>query len=309
MNREVRLKERDRALFSEAEAGNLTHRVWENVWRRLEREERAGHETSLSRLAADEWREAVKAEGDYAPFARLLRDPRLKRRLAEAEFYVLRLAGTQDGIRERLAGAGMRRAALFLETDLPPYELDGVVFTGRCDRVEIFEDGTVITDYKWGRSSSYEKRFSRLLERRNLSDFRALLAPGRDFFRYGLQLSAYALMYGEGTGTPVAGVGFLGHKDGGFAGTFAPSLFERLWPERETAFSAALTERKEEAAEAMRCAAALLKAGRYEPCYVADACRYCGIKGVCRKGELRGEFLSMDGDAEGEEGEPQGNAD
>jgi hypothetical protein len=290
LKHEARLKERSTALFSEAEAGLLTHKIWEKVWFRKDKKEQEEHRGGLSLviLAAEEWRRVLTAEEDYAPFERLLKDPRLKRHIRNMEFYVMRLARVQDSILERLAASGVRRLRLAMEEELAPCELDGVTFTGRCDRMEVFEDGAVIMDYKWGKSASYDKGILHLAARRHLADF---LPPERESFRHGLQLSAYALMHASAA--RVVGVGFLGHRDGGVTGTFAPPFLGYLetGSAGKSVKGASLEERMEEAQEAMRCAAGILKSGRYEPCYSAESCRWCDMKGVCRKGELRGESL------------------
>jgi hypothetical protein len=138
-------------------------------------------------------------------------------------------------------------------------------------------------DYKWGRSASYEKKLPDLLSRRYLS-------TRYEAFKYGLQLSAYALMYAAAHPEHrVVGVGFLGHKDGGLAGTFESPVAGCYLPDKK---SASIETRANEVSEALKCAAAILKSRRYEPCYVAESCRYCGVKGICRKGELRGDSLS-----------------
>ena len=172
-----------------------------------------------------------------------------------------------------------------------------MVFTGRCDRIEFFEGGcAVIVDYKLGRSASYERKLADLGSRRHLAAKCGELK--RDAFAHGLQLSAYALMHSaQRLPYRVAGVGFLGHKDGGLSGTFERPLSGCYLPDKKN--GPPLEERAEEALDAMRCAAAVLKSGRYEPCYAAASCRYCPTKGVCRKGELRGDALpNEDGEDE-----------
>ncbi|MDR2528262.1 MAG: PD-(D/E)XK nuclease family protein [Synergistaceae bacterium] len=279
LRRNVKLRERDTSLFSAAEAGLLTHKIWETAWRRLEEGE------TLPRLAAEEWEKALTLEGDYSKFRRLLEDKRLARHVKNIGFYVPRLAQTQQATLERLAASGLRHSQVLTETELPPYEMDGVTFTGRCDRVEIFEgELAVIVDYKWGKSASYEKKFDDLA-------LRPYLSTSSEVFRYGLQLSAYALMYADGkSNLRVAGVGFLGHGDGKLAGTFESPVAESYLPGKKNAIF--LKERAEEAREAMRCAAFILKSGRFEPCYAADSCSWCDMKGLCRRGEFRGEVLA-----------------
>jgi RecB family exonuclease len=210
------------------------------------------------------------------------------------EFYVMRLADFQQNILDCLTESGLRHIGLETEAELAPYEVDGVVFTGRCDRVDVLSGNrVVILDYKLGRSASYEKKLGDLGSRR-------FLATDYESFRHGLQLSAYGLMYAAARpDRQVAGVGFLGHKDGGVAGSFQPPADVCYAPNKKNA--SVLEERTAEAQEAMKCAAAVLKSRRYEPSYSAEACRYCDVKGVCRKGELRGESLALNEEPEDEE--------
>jgi hypothetical protein len=284
LKREAKLKERSISVFNEADAGLLTHKIWENVWGRA-RNECGAALRSIRALAAEELRKMASLEGHYAQFAGLLRDRRLARHIKNLEFYVTRLADAQQSIVERLAESGLRHEAVETEAEIAPYEVGGVTFTGRCDRTEILSGGlAVIVDYKLGRSASYEKKLENLGRR-------PYLDTEYQSFKYGLQLSAYSLMYGAAhPDVQVAGVGFLGHKDGGVAGSFEPPVAWCYMPGKKAA--SALKERAAEALEAMRCAAAILKSKRYEPFYSAESCGYCDVKGVCRKGELRGEALS-----------------
>ncbi|MDR2529168.1 MAG: PD-(D/E)XK nuclease family protein [Synergistaceae bacterium] len=284
LRRNAKLRERDTSLFNAAEAGLLTHKIWEAVWR-----SRSG---SLPQLAAEEWEKALALEGDYSRFGRLLKDKRLSRHVKNIGFYVARLAQTQQAALDRLAASGLRHSEVRVETELPPYEANGVTFTGRCDRIEVFENEfAVIVDYKWGKSGSYEKKLNDLASR-------PYLLTSREKFHYGLQLSAYALMFAEPC-PRVVGVGFLGHGDGKLAGSFEPPVAASYQPGKNKKTELFLEERMEEAREAMRCAAAILKSGRFEPCYVAASCRWCDMKGICRRGEFYGE-VPTDEDEEGE---------
>ncbi|GHS93079.1 hypothetical protein AGMMS50276_02520 [Synergistales bacterium] len=288
LSRRARVKTIDRELFSKVEAGNMTHKLWENVLgAMMENREKE----TFSQATDREWKRALNLESeDYVPYSRILKDYRLKRHRKNIEFYIARLARFQDSVSECVEASGsaglMPRIAKYdTEVELAPLELDGVRFTGRCDRMDIFEDGSVvILDYKLGKSESYEKKIASL------------------DFKYGLQLSAYALLYNEcNKGArkrePVVGVGFLGHGDGGLTGTFE-SPFESCY-KAHSVKGACMSERTEEARIAMKYVARILKSGVFEPRYDSDTCRYCDFKGVCRKGEIHGDRIEGDDDSEG----------
>ena len=88
----------------------------------------------------------------------------------------------------------------------------------------------------------------------------------------------------------------MGHEDGHLAGTFTPDVLEAFAPESHSPkkLSLPLTEREDEVKYALQCAASLLHAGEFRPFYDSDLCRTCGMKGVCRRSEFRGESLLAD---------------
>ncbi|GHS88331.1 hypothetical protein AGMMS49957_09650 [Synergistales bacterium] len=282
----------DRELFSRAEAGSFTHKIWENVLTSLAEE---SQKETFSSAADREWKKALSLESDgYASYRRLLKDYRLERHRKNIEFYIARLARFQDGISERLEslrsdGLAPRLVGRETEVDLTQCEIDGVRFTGRCDRMDVFEGGgIVILDYKLGKSVNYEKKSE-------------TLCAYNKIFKWGLQLSAYALLYNRGAkdDSRVVGVGFLGHGDGAIAGTFEPP-FDLCYTGRADR-GARLAERTEEAQDAMKRAAAILKSGEFAPRYESAACARCDFKGVCRKGEMNGDGKNSEDDENDEE--------
>ena len=152
------LRERSLELATAAEWGSLTHKFWERVWRRFGRGGEPFPET-----VEEEWRSLSLSDEDYGAFGRLIRDRRLARALEVLRFRIRRLAALQTHILERLEQSGFRHRAVLLEDEAAlSLDVDGVRFSGRCDRVEILEDGdgrihAVIMDYKAGRSVRYEE--------------------------------------------------------------------------------------------------------------------------------------------------------
>lgn len=284
LRRNARLREREQKIWSDADAGRFTHKLWENIWRR-----RIETGTPLSLLALEEWQEALRVPEAYSPFASMLKDRRFERHRSYLQFYMERLALLQDQILQRLSETGLKHSKLLLEDELLlEWNTNGVTFSGRCDRIEIFENRcAVIIDYKMGKSHSYEKKLSNLMQRRYLN-------TSFETFKHGLQLSAYALLYSSVTPEhTVSGVGFLGHRDGNLAGTFSPPYHQCYMPASSKS-SSSLSARIDEAQEALRCAADILKNGRYEPCYLSESCSFCDMKGICRKGKIQGEWEDND---------------
>ncbi|MFC2593993.1 MAG: RecB family exonuclease, partial [Fretibacterium sp.] len=290
LQRKARLEERSPELATAAEWGSLTHKFWERVWRRFGR---GGN--PFPEAVEEEWRSLSSADEDYEIFGRLIRDRRLARTLEVLRFRIRRLTALQAQVLERLEQGGFRHRAVLLEEDAAlSLEVDGVRFSGRCDRVEILEDGdgcvhAVITDYKAGRSVRYEEGM------KDLEQY-PWYEGGPSKLVRGLQLSAYALMYGpREADAPLAGVNFLGHRDGGIAGTFSAALqgvYAGILAGETKNNRRTLDERREEAGHAMACAARLLKEGRFAPFYDSPSCRYCDMKSICRRGETIGEPLA-----------------
>ena len=295
----ARLRERPLGLATAADWGSLAHKFWERVWRRFGREREPFPE-----LVEAEWQTLASAQEDYEAFGRLIRDRRLARGLEVLRFRVRRLGTLQARLLERLRQSGFRHEAVLLEEEAElACEWEGVRFSGRCDRVEVLEDRdgrthAVITDYKSGRSPRYEEGMKDLRQ----YSWHSRDDGGPEQIRRGLQLSAYALMYGSRQSAPVlSGVCFLGHQDGGLAGTFAESLRgiygEELQGETR-GNRCTLEERRDEARYAMTCAARLLREGRFSPFYDSPACRYCDMKSLCRRGETMGEPLRSEEEPE-----------
>ena len=284
------------------EWGTLTHALWEGVWRRFrERKEEAG--ALFVQLVREEWDRLVSQDGAYKDFEPFTGDSRLRRRLENTRFRVLRLGSVQGLILDRMRQAGLQHRDIWLEEDASlSLVVDGVTFTGQCDRVEVLEGPgletgccALITDYKAGKSEKSEEGLSLKGLPWN--------ADGREKFRVGLQLSAYAVMFERRhADIPLAGVGFLGLEDGMMAGTVVPEvrgLFSGVLPSPGArSRPPSLSERGEEAECAMRNAAAILRSGAFPPAWQSKVCNRCGMRGVCRRGEFLGEPL---GDADDDE--------
>ncbi|MCR5346860.1 MAG: PD-(D/E)XK nuclease family protein [Fretibacterium sp.] len=297
LRRRGRLRERTLELATAADWGTLTHVLWQKVWQRF-RDIRDAEQ--FPPIVQEEWTHLVSGEGPYEPFRHFTGDRRLQRRLENFRFRVLRLGKIQGQILERLYQAGFTHREIRLEEEAQlSLELEGITFTGQCDRIEVLEDRAgcpcaLITDYKEGRAEKYEKGMSVMDCPWNTSEW--------EKFRFGLQLSAYAVMFEhEYPEIPLAGVSFLGMEDGRLAGSFTREVQSYFAPECDSPRKLAvpLREREDEAEYAMQHAASLLRAGEFRPFYGSDLCRTCGMKGVCRRSEFCGESLLEDEDTGG----------
>ncbi|MGI6074944.1 MAG: PD-(D/E)XK nuclease family protein [Pyramidobacter sp.] len=238
--------------YDAARGGTALHRLGQNVWQ----DPRVGssQETLPSALAGrffDEVFEEIYPE--------LMTLPALRRNLKDLRRAVSRCGAFQDSLEPVLRPL---RKEVLCEYDLPPLTLDGVTFSGRCDRLDRLSDGSFfLWDYKSGSSSG---------------------------FRGAMQLAAYALALEKSEGR-CAGWAYLTMKDGSWTGVWSRELAEALGLKRlrddqrpEAAMPAAR--------QLLENMAASLKAGSFPPKFDSDACRYCSYAGMCRRGELTGEI-------------------
>ena len=238
--------------YDAARGGTALHRLWQAVWQNP----RVGTspETSVSALAARCFDDAF---GEIYP--EVLTLPSLRRSLLELRRSVSRCAAFQDDLETRFRP--LRRQSL-CEYDLPSLTVDGVIFSGRCDRLDRLSDGRFfLWDYKSGAASS---------------------------FRGSMQLASYALALEKSEGR-CAGWAYLTLKDGSWTGAWSGDLEEALGLKRlrdDQRPQAAIPS----ARQLLEDIAATLKGGEFPPNCNSDACRYCSYAGLCRRGELTGEI-------------------
>ncbi|MCR4818408.1 MAG: PD-(D/E)XK nuclease family protein [Fretibacterium sp.] len=299
LRRRGRIRERTVDLTTMADWGTLSHVLWQEIWLKFRE---SCDPTQFSSFVHGEWARLLSGDGPYDDFRRLTRDPRLQRRLENQHYRILRMSDTQERILKRLYQFGFQHKMIRLEEEAQlKLERGGIAFTGQCDRIEVFEEKqggfvAIITDYKEGRAEKYEKGMSIKSCPWNIGEW--------EKFRFGLQLSAYAVMFEQQyPNIPLAGVSFLGLDDGRLAGSFTPELQEAFAPESvsKKKLDIPLQERKDEAEYAMQCAASLLRSGKFSPFYGSELCRTCGMKSICRRSEFCSEFLLEDENNEGEE--------
>jgi len=158
-------------------------------------------------------------------------------------------------------------------------DVDGVTFRGRADRVEVYEGGFVVLDYKSGKVDRYRK---------------------------SLQLAAYAEALGRSLGRTPWGTGFFGHADGRLYLSLSRDC--PLGFAKGNGITIARPETLETSMENARAGLAAMArgilSGSYEAAHgKAENCPHCPARGLCRLGEARGESLAEEAETEETNGE------
>ena len=289
--RQAKIYEQDSELASSADWGNMLHKYWECVWKKY-RDDMTAPGQVFTKIAKDEWEKITSKETpeDYAKFHRLFADSRLRRKLSTIAFRVERLAHVQGDILDGLHEAGYVHREILLEEKAHLItNIEGAVFLGQCDRIEILTapDGAhkaFIADYKTGAGEANEssvKISSYWWDSKHIEKFTK-----------GLQLSVYAALFdGSDTfsGVDLAGVYILGLESGKISGTFEDSAKGIFEPYKSKKFGGSIQTRIDEGGYAMECAVKILERWEFLPVYDCDLCRFCHVKSLCRKGEFRAE--------------------
>ncbi len=253
------LEEPSRGLFDPARAGTFLHALWQEAWnRRL-----ADGGGTLASLVEDLWDGTLADPNPQRGYPALGQDQRLARRAGHLKELALRLAHFQEELEPVFAPARKtqhREMSMSLETE-------GVVFRGRADRVEVFDRGFIVLDYKLGKTGAYKT---------------------------SLQLAAYSAVLKDVLGLTPWGTGFFGHADG--------RVFLALSEECPLSFPArngtalakpgTLEDSIRRAQEGILAMARALRSGSYPAAHgTASGCPRCFARGLCRLGEARGEIL------------------
>lgn len=240
-SRHLKIEEPVIGLFDTKRAGIFIHSLWENAWKR-----KLTTSMPLEEIVENIWDQEL---GKHYP---ALLDPKgpLNRHNKRLKFQAKRLCKLQETLDEQLK---LSRKNLLTEKELS-INVEGCLFRGRCDRVDVVEDGVFIYDYKLGSSPNYSK---------------------------ALQLASYALAWEqEEPSMPVNGVIYLCMGDGGFV--MASRSENEKAPGKKFR---SLSEQKERALEKLEEWAKTLKEGNFPPNYNSDTCKVCGYRGLCRREE------------------------
>ncbi|HOU33279.1 MAG TPA: PD-(D/E)XK nuclease family protein, partial [Synergistaceae bacterium] len=267
--------------------GTFLHRLWELVWQTPG----AGEgEISLEELVDHCWDRALEPEEEsssghpYEGYRALRDDPRCAPRARFLRFAARRMGRLQDQAEESRRKEGVAVINRLRESVNPRIVVDGVTFSGRCDRVDLTSQGALLLDYKLGNVAG--KKIRRL------------------------QLAAYALALEEGRlsgenplpgGQEIRGFAYLGHRDGKAQGEMEPPFYRWYGMKSSGSLDVAMAE----AREALESMAGALQEGKYPANYASENCAWCPYPALCRRGESQGEGMGED---QGDEDEIQEGA-
>lgn len=247
--RHLRLEVPGAELYDPLAAGTLSHRVWEEAFG----EKKKNPELSLRGCAAESWTR-LKAES----YPALDVDRRLARFEKSLMRQILDLAALQDEIEARIPRFG--RLEVKSEYKLDDFEVDGVIFRAKADRVDLYENGAVVMDYKLGKSYPHMPE---------------------------LQVPAYGVIL-NAAGVDILGLGWFGQSDCTLSGYFSGEIFGAYDVQGAKRSRKCPEERMEEATASMSDMADAVKRGVYEPSYNSDSalCKNCRYFTLCRKRDL-----------------------
>lgn len=255
-------------LYDNRKAGNLTHKVWEHVFRA----KNENPKLSIHRCVMDNWG-AFKA----AEYPELDGDPRLARYEKRLRSQMFGMAAAQDDIERRLAAVPKIRTDT--ESKLEGAEFGGVLFAGQADRIDRFDGGIVVLDYKLGAAGSHARE---------------------------LQVAAYCAILGAASKEKILGFGWFGHAGPSFCGYFNDDRYFDLYAlDGTTKKKASAGTKIEEAAALMGEMAESVKNGEYPPGYKVKErlCKNCAYFTLCRKREKRVYIESLTEEGGSDDGE------
>ena len=255
------------ALYDVRKAGTLAHLVWEEVFQA--RAENA--KLSIHGYVMDNW-SRFKSEG----YPELDSEPRLARYEKRLRHQMFDMAAAQDALEERLSSAP--KLATETEVKLDGFEFAGALFTGQADRIDRFDGGIVVLDYKLGGSKTHESE---------------------------LQVAAYCAVLEATRREKILGFGWLGHAGPSLSGWFSDKFFDLYAFEGTARKRVPMGERIDGALELMARMAESVRGGEYPPKYDVKSrlCQTCAYFTLCRKREKRVYIESLTEEAENNDGE------
>lgn len=254
------IEAREYDMRSAVTKGNVSHDLWERAWQILESEKASAPDMSVRSAAEIAWDATVGAMSRRHPF---LIDSRYAHKVSGFKRMLMELAEYQDGIERRARDSGRSRIETKVERqiDIGDLEIGGAIFRARADRMDVWNDGAVMVDYKLGDAANYKD---------------------------SLQLACYAAMLEDRA--DIIGAVFLGMRGMNARGIWKDDAYKKIYgdgskvPKGSTLneiFDIAVMG----ARQVMRCIADNVSSGTWEARFNMDVCGGCWASVICRKDE------------------------
>ena len=247
-----KIREPATELYNNIFAGNFVHGMMEAAWK-----EKQLTNKNLSSIICSLWDKIENNDNQEISFQykELFSDQRLIRRKNLLRARTIKSAELQDEIEERINSHGKKRLDMKFEYEIS-FEVEEFNFVGRCDRLDICEDGAAIIDYKTGKIP------------KNV-----------------LQLGTYAKALTM-NGVEFIGAGYISLTEEKLSGVFnIPYSLIYTGREIKKSIEELLSETEREISSAVK----ILRAGEFKPSYNSQLCRYCSYKPICRYAEFEEE--------------------
>lgn len=241
---------RDDSEYDPLRGGTAMHELWNRVF--TERKDE-----SIRALVEKYFAEEIGKE-----YPGLLYDSALRRIKSKLYFQACRISDVMDDICFHMKD---KVKETHCEYALPEIKRGLVTFSGRCDRLDVLDDGSFfLWDYKAGGSKTYSS---------------------------SLQLACYALALQE-TGKRCAGWGYICLGDGKIA-----SISEvPLWQKKGRGSKRSVETEVKEASGLLDKVAESVKEGVFLPFYDDErVCSRCDFQSLCRRGEMNSDIPLKEG--------------
>ena len=253
-----KIKEPVTELYNNLSAGIYVHNILETAWRK-----KLSTNKNLSSIVSLLWDIAENNDdGISNKYKDIFSDKRLMRRKNLLRARSIKIAELQDLIEEKINTHSKKRLDIKFEHEIS-FEMEGFNFAGRCDRLDIFEDGAAIIDYKTGKIPQSM-----------------------------LQLGSYALAMKTG-GMEIIGAGYISLLEEKLEGIFT-SPYSDIYTGKKARKS--VDELLKDTERNIISAVQILKTGEFKPIYDSKLCRYCSYKPLCRYTAFKDDLEEGDTD-------------
>ncbi|MEG1836933.1 MAG: PD-(D/E)XK nuclease family protein [Synergistaceae bacterium] len=237
----LRLYEPINEIYDPRRAGTLLHKIFEKAINNTDKKNFLG-------AIESNYKDTIKEI-----YPELLLDKRLYRHEVKFHQQLFSLGFYLNEVEKKIKN----KREVKTEYTLNRYIINDVEFRGVADRIDFYDDGFIVLDYKLGKASSHIDE---------------------------MQLAAYSMILEETENLKPNGFGWIGLRDckicgsmlGGYSGLYNLTVSKK----RDVlTYDSAISAVK----ETMMKMAESIKEGVFMPNYNSSACSYCSYKSICRK--------------------------